>query len=63
MFASTSFLFPEVSEGNSEDCFGEDRPLKLEESYGKDVSLVVMLRRMPGFEFGRLLESSLASYN
>ena len=54
---------PEVREGNSEDCLGEDRPLKLEESYGRDVSLVVMLRKMPGFEFGRLLESSLASYN
>ena len=51
MFASTSFVFPEVSEGNSEDCFGEDRPLKLEESYGRDVSLVVMLRKIPGLEF------------
>ena len=63
MFASIGFVMPEVREGNSEDCLGDDRPLKLEESYGRDVSLVVMLRKMPGFECGRLLESSLASYN
>ena len=63
MFASIGFVIPEVREGNSEDYLGDDRLLKLEESYGRDVSLVVMLRKMPGFEFGRLLESSLASYN